>query len=133
MNREDLTPFRCPQCQTRDSLEIAASIELPPDRQSGEIALQVVGCSACPFRGLAVYEDARGSVIESESWSHIGYWVSPDAVESVLGAIRCCPDPLNPRCQCPSHTALGQKDVQGIWKGLLEMQTGHTFWMRLAY
>lgn len=124
--------FRCPQCKTRDSLEIIAAIELPPDRKSGEIALQVLGCSACQFRGLAVYEESRDSVLESESWSHIGYWVSPDAVNATLSAIQSCPDPQNPRCECPAHTSLGCKDVWGVWAGLREMERGHTFLMRLA-
>jgi Zn ribbon nucleic-acid-binding protein len=125
-------PFRCPQCKTSDSLEIGASLEIPPDRQSCEISLQVVACSACGFRGLAVYREGRASVPESESWQHIGYWVSPDAVESVLRAIQDCPEPHNPKCQCFSHTSLGQKDIRRVWKGLLELERGHTFLMRLA-
>jgi len=125
-------PFRCPQCKTRDSLDITAAIELPPDRQTEEIALQVICCSACTFRGLAVYEEARGSVIESESWKHIGYWVSPDAVDSVLRAIQACPEPRNARCACASHGALGKKDIKGIWSGLMEIRGGHTFLMRLS-
>ena len=124
--------FRCPQCKTRDSLEIISILELPPDAHSGEIALQVVECSACQFRGLAVYEEGRDSVPESESWAHTGYWVSPDAVESVLLATGQCPEPHNPQCRCSSHQALGKKDVYGIWRGLLEMERAHTFTMRLA-
>ena len=125
-------PFRCPQCKTPNTLEITISIELPPDRESGEIVLQVVCCSACRFQGLAVYEEGRGGSFEVENWSHIGYWVSPDAVESVVQAIRQCPDPRDPHCQCASHIALGKREKQGLWKGLMEMQTGHTFWMRLV-
>ncbi len=125
-------PFRCPQCQTRDSLDIQLSIELSPDRQTEEISLQVIGCSACAFRGLAVYSEARGSFQGAETWKHIGYWVSPDAVESVSAAIRACPDPHSRACACPSHTGLGQKDLRGEWRGLLEMERGHTFLMRLA-
>jgi hypothetical protein len=125
-------PFRCPQCFVRNSLEISLSIELPPDRQSEEIALQVVVCSACYFKGLAVYAEGRGDCPESESWQHIGYWVSPDAVESVRQAIVSCPNPRDPRCACAAHAGLGQKDLRGVWAGLLEMQRGHTFAMRLA-
>ncbi|MEW5868738.1 MAG: hypothetical protein AB1894_05630 [Chloroflexota bacterium] len=124
-------PFRCPQCKTRDTLDIVTAIELPRDRSSQEIALQVVACEACSFRGLAVYQEGRGSTPESESWQHVGYWVSPDAVESVQQAIESCPDRHNPACDCPAHTSLGQKDVHGMWNGLLELHTGHTFAMRL--
>jgi hypothetical protein len=125
--------FRCPQCLTRHSLEITLSIELLPDRRSDEISLQVVSCSACAFRGLAVYEESRHGRSDSESWGHVGYWVSPDAVESVSAAIRSCPFPMNPRCTCAAHTSLGEQDVYGKWRGLLEMERGHTFKMRIFY
>jgi hypothetical protein len=125
--------FRCPQCLTRNSLEIALSIELLPDRRSDEISLQVVSCSACTFRGLAVYAESRYGRQDSESWDHIGYWVSPDAVESISAAIRSCPFPMNPRCTCAAHTSLGGQDVYGKWRGLLEMERGHTFKMRIFY
>lgn len=123
--------FRCPQCKTQDSLHISHAMELPPDRQSQELSLQVVACKECGFRALAVYEVARGDCPESESWKHIGYWVSPDAVESVLAAIRSCPEPRNPDCSCAAHVSLGKKDLRGRWSGLLELERGHTFSMRL--
>lgn len=123
-------PFRCPQCLTLDSLQILQSIELLPDRHCDEISLQVVECSACSFRGLAVYEEfIRGA--ETDAWNHTGYWVSPDAVNAVLEAMRSCPDPHNTRCGCEAHLSLGKKDVDGIWRGLLEMKNSHTFSMRL--
>jgi hypothetical protein len=123
--------FRCPQCQSPNSLEIECSIELPPDREHEEISLQVVACRACIFSGLAVYSEARGSCPESESWNHIGYWVSPDAVGSVRAAIQACPDPHNRQCECEKHISLGQRDLYGKWSGLLELERGHTFLMRL--
>jgi hypothetical protein len=107
-----------------------AALELAPDRQTEEISLQVIGCRVCAFRGLAVYEEARGSFHGVESFKHIGYWVSPDAIDSVLYAIQGCSDPHNKACMCPAHTALGQKDLDGEWRGLLEMERGHTFLMR---
>lgn len=123
--------FRCPQCLTPDTLEIILSIDIPPDRRYDEISLQVIGCKVCTFRGLAVYEELI-STDEVESWHHTGYWVSRDAVEAVLKAIRSCPDPHNPRCTCPAHASLGKKDVYGIWRGLLELERSHTFSMRLS-
>ena len=125
-------PFRCPQCQTVDSLEIGFSIELPPDRNSDEISLQVVMCSVCSFRALAVYEEFCHSSAEAASFTHIGYRVSRDAVDSVLAAIQSCPDPYNPHCSCPAHTSLGQQDVYKEWSGLLELERGRTFSMRLC-
>ena len=123
--------FRCPQCKTRDTLQIALSMDLPPDRLSDELSLQVVACRDCGFRGLAVYEVGRGDCPESESWKHIGYWVSPDAVESVSAAIGSCPEKRNPLCTCAAHTSLGKQDLRGRWSGLLELERGHTFAMRL--
>jgi hypothetical protein len=125
--------FRCPQCLTCNSLEITLSIELLPDRRTDEISLQVVSCSACNFRGLAVYEEARHARSDAESWAHIGYWVSPDAVESVSAAIRSCPNPFDSRCTCASHIGLGEQDVYGKWRGLLELERGHTFKMRIFF
>lgn len=124
-------PFRCPQCKAVDSLDIEAMIELPPDRRSSEISLQVVYCPCCQFRGLAVYEELRHAGRKSEGWEHIGYWVSPDAVNGILEAIHSCPDPYNPACECEAHVGLGEKDMRGIWSGLLEMERGHIFAMRL--
>jgi hypothetical protein len=123
--------FQCPQCKTKDSLQISLAMDLPPDRQSQELSLQVVACRGCSFRALAVYEVARGDCPESESWKHIGYWVSPDAVESVSAAIRSCPESRNPYCTCAAHASLGGKDLRGRWSGLLELERGHTFAMRL--
>lgn len=106
-------------------------IALPADRRSGEIALQVVGCSSCSFRGLAVYAEQRQGTSERDDFVHTGYWVSADAVESALAAIAACPNPLNTLCGCEAHTRLGEKDVYGMWSGLLEMKQAHTFAMRL--
>jgi hypothetical protein len=52
-------------------------------------------------------------------------------LHSVERAIRSCPEPHNPRCRCAAHASLGQRDLYGLWRGLLEMERGHTFAMRL--
>ena len=124
--------FRCPQCKTLTSLDITRRIELPPDSRSEEITLQVVECYACGFSGLAVYEEPRHGLLEADDWVHIGYWVSKDAVDSVKSAIQSCPNPDDPQCACPVHSSLSRKDIHGVWNGLLEMERGHTFSMRLA-
>jgi hypothetical protein len=124
-------PFRCPQCLTSNSLDIDLSIELSPDRRSDEISLQVVTCCDCGFAGLAVYQESHRGELGTEDWNHIGYWVSPDAVHSVREAIQSCPDPYNARCTCRAHDSLSEQDIYGIWQGLLELKSGHTFLMRL--
>ncbi len=123
--------FRCPQCKSVDSLKISSAIELPPDRLSQEITLQVVACQECGFRGLSVYEETRYGGKGEDGWVHTGYWVSSDAVESVEAAIASCPQPNNPRCTCQAHTELSQRNISEIWRGLLEMERSHTFLMRL--
>ena len=124
--------FRCPQCKNLASLEIISSLELPPDSRSDEITLQVVECQKCDFSGIAVFEESRHGFIESEAWQHVGYWVSRDAVESVKAAIRSCPNPFKATCNCEVHSSLSQRDMHGVWKGLLEIERAHTFLMRLA-
>lgn len=123
--------FRCPQCKSPNSLKICSSIELPPDNMAQEITLQVVKCAQCGFRGLAVYEEMRYGGRGEDSWLHTGYWVSPDAVESVQSAIAACPNPNDPRCTCPVHSELSQRNVNQVWRGLLELERSHTFKMRL--
>ena len=87
--------FRCPQCKTLTSLDITSSIELPPDSRSDEITLQVVECTDCGFSSLAVYEEPRHAILETDDWKHIGYWVSKDAVESVKAAIHYLPQSVS--------------------------------------
>lgn len=123
--------FRCPQCKTVDSLNIEMAIELPPDNKSQEITLQVVACQICAFRGLAVYEEARYGGAGEDGWVHTGYWVSSDAVDSVVAAISSCPQPNNPRCICQAHGELSQRNISQVWRGLLELERSHTFLMRL--
>lgn len=123
--------FRCPQCHSPGGLEIECSIELPPDRYSDEISLQIIRCRDCIYTGLAVYAEERGSCPECEGWRHLGYWVSPDAVEATRNAICACPNPHDRQCDCPAHRSLSEQDLTGHWKGLLELERGHTFSMRI--
>ena len=124
--------FRCPQCKTCDTLDICTSIDLPPDRLSTDISLQVVECKACNFSGLAVYEECRSGGPVGEEGQHIGYWVSSDAVDLVKQAIAGCPNPHNDHCTCQVHSELGNRDLSKIWRGLLEIERGHTFLMRIC-
>jgi hypothetical protein len=123
--------FRCPQCFSPGSLQIIQSIELPNDRQWDEISLQAIRCSVCDFCGLAVYSELVSGA-ETDSWQHVGYWVSHDAFQSVMTAIQTCPNPQDRLCKYTAHTNLGRRDVHGLWRGLLELECGHTFSMRLA-
>ena len=70
--------FLCPSC-SRPDLNIIRRIELPPDDQWDEIAVQELACSAsgCGFKGIAVYEESRRGALDSECVVHTGYAMSP--------------------------------------------------------
>ena len=110
--------FACPRCSVEDSLAIVAVIELAPDSRSDEIALQVLKCGRCGFRGLAVYEESRRGAWDSEAWEHAGYLVDEDVVNTFAGLIDKCPDRTNSDCACESHQILGQRDRNGRWNGI---------------
>jgi hypothetical protein len=119
-------PFRCPECLSA-SLETTRSIELPPDSRSDEITLQVMACSSCGFRALAVYEESRRGALDSEAWDFNAYRVGLEVVESVAASIEACPAPGNPRCPCPVHQALGKADDRGRWQGPQGLNGGRIF------
>ncbi len=125
-------PFRCPQCHSPASLEITRSIELPPDSRSDEITLQVVECSGCGLRAIAVYEESRRGRLASECWEHSGYQVSLAGLERLVHLIDACSDRVNPRCACRSHCILGGADRQGRWRGLEDMEITTFFRMETA-
>jgi hypothetical protein len=124
--------FRCPQCAQPGVLEIAASIELPPDSRSDEVTLQVVACQRCGFQGLAVYEESRRGALESETWEHTGYRVEPARLASVVQAIESCPEPDNQACNCMSHRELGGQDGTGRWKGINGLDGRNSFRMEFS-
>lgn len=125
-------PFVCPDCRTPGSLKITHSIELPSDSRSDEIAGQIVKCSRCKFRSVAIYEESRRGTLDSESVDHRGYKVRAADLKSLVDKIKACPDPRNARCQCPSHRHLGQKDSSGRWQGLADIEFQDTFPMALT-
>jgi len=125
-------PFVCPECMTPGWMKITHRIELPSDSRSDEIAVQIVRCSRCRFRGAAVYEESRRGALDSESVDHRGYKVKKADLKSLVDKIEACPDPKNARCQCPSHRSLGQKDSGGRWRGLDDIEYEGTFPMDLV-
>jgi len=120
-------PFVCPACSHHASLKIVLSIELPPDSRSDEITLQVVQCSDCAFAGIAVYEESRRGRLDSESLHHTGYYVNKNDLRELRKAIRSCPEPRNPRCQCPTHRTLGKTDASGRWDALRHLEITEAF------
>jgi hypothetical protein len=106
--------FLCPECN-RKTLKIIERIELAPDVRSDEITLQVIRCKNCNFQGLAVYEESRRGVLDSESIDHYGYKPEVKDLKAIRSLIRRCPDPSNPWCSCDSHLKLNESDGSGRW------------------
>ena len=124
--------FTCPKCVKSGSLVIEATIELPPDNRSDEIALQVVACAACDFSGLAVYQESRRGAFGSESWDHYGYKVSQEVVDSFAKVIRSCPNPRNAKCKCAAHKRLAVRDRYGRWHLPQDVESNDVFAMHLG-
>ncbi len=123
--------FICPRCYA-PALEICTALELPSDSRSDEITLQVVSCSACQFHGLAVYEESRRGLLETERWDHTGYQAAEELVEELIQTLHSCPEPANPRCTCQVHARFNRQDSQGRWRGLDDLGALAAFRMELA-
>lgn len=124
--------FVCPGCLHPQGLAIKASLQLPADARSDEIAVQVVACEACGFRGVAVYEESRRGALDSDSWEHTGYRVDALDVERLASLIAACPRPDDRRCSCPSHAALGATNEAGCVCGWEAYARGDPFPLRLG-
>jgi len=120
--------YYCPKCSTL-SLEIFDIIQFAPDSRSDEIVLQLIGCPRCGFRGVAIYEESRRGRMSGNNWEHNGYRVGGDELTVLSEAIRCCPEPNNPRCRCPVHIILGRRSF-GRWVGLRGFDILDNFAMR---
>jgi len=120
----------CPECLTPGSLNITLSLELPPDSRSDEITLQVVECSHCEFRGVAIYEESRRGALDSESWQHDGYRVALGDLQALIHTMRQCPEPSKPGCPCPAHQHLGRHGATGRWAGLSDTELHGMFPMQ---
>ena len=123
-------PFTCPACSVSRSLTIDATLELPPDSRSDEIAVQLIHCSRCDFTGIAVYEESRRGSLDSESVDHYGYSVSAAELDDIRELIRFCPAPRKPRCNCAAHRQLGARNASGRWSGLREIRRRNSFPIR---
>lgn len=113
--------FICPEC-SGSRLRIASSIEVPPDRWWDEIALQVVECPECGFRGAAVYEESRRGALDSEAWNHRGIRLAEPLLRTLIENIAACPEPRNWDCGCAGHLTWGRTGVDGQWVGLPESE-----------
>ena len=109
--------FICPECK-HNSLKITNSIELPPDIRSDEISLQIIVCSKCDFKGIAIYEESRRGRIGDDAFSHTGYQTDDYSFNDLLTLIKKCPHPRDKNCNCETHKKLGGKNKSGRCVGL---------------
>jgi len=97
---------------------MGATLELPGDSRSDEIAIQLVACAQCGFRGAAVYEESRRGRLDAESWEHTGYALPGAAYLELSKLMLSCPRPRDNACPCTSHSTLSRVDESGRWVGL---------------
>jgi hypothetical protein len=109
--------FLCPVCQ-QPSFAIAVSVEMGPDGDSDEVAVQLARCGSCAFECVARYEESRRGGLDSESWHHSWGRFPPDQHARLKALLEACPEPANHRCRCPTHRLLATRDGQGRWDGL---------------
>ncbi len=116
--------FDCPSCNGEGTLKITHKIELMPDLAEwcDELTLQTVACSACEFRGAALYEESRRGA--SESIQHDCFRVEDKALTRLIELIQTCPDPENKRCQCNAHRIISARDANGKWLCPVECMDG---------
>ena len=101
--------FVCPECH-RPRLRIADRLELGSDSRSDDVSVQTVQCGGCRFEAIAIYEESRRGALDSEHFSHIGYRISPDGLNSLKSALQGCRNRRNSRCNCATHRALRRAD-----------------------
>lgn len=124
--------FVCPECREVGSLNITSAIDIEYDSRSDEISLQIVECSACGFRGVAVYEESRRGALDSESVDHYGYKMDEVEIESLLALISHCPRPRDESCACQTHQTLSRRNETGRWNALDDFKPSGYFLMELV-
>ncbi len=124
--------FICPECGEVGSLNITSAIDIEYDSRSDEISLQLIECSACGFRGVAVYEESRRGSLDSECTDHYGYKMDKAEIESLIALISRCPRPRDESCACETHKTLNRRNETGRWDALDDFKNTGYFTMELA-
>ena len=117
----------CPDCGTGSDKLVRGTLEVPRDARSDEIMIQVLKCASCGFRGVGVYEESRRGGLDDESVDHYGYHLDSNEWKRLQDSIKACPDRRNPKCGCPSHKLLNQRNDYGRWQGLSGFKLGDYF------
>ncbi|MFO7947350.1 MAG: hypothetical protein R6V19_11100 [Armatimonadota bacterium] len=95
-------PLQCPKCKGL-WLQVEKSMELGSDERSDEVALQIVHCSVCGFKAVAIYEESRRGTLDDESVHHTAYPADDEALGQVMDIITSCRNPQDASCRCRGH------------------------------
>ena len=126
--------FGCPDCG-KCTVAIVSRIELRSDSKWDEIALQLIRCNECGFKGIATNQENRWGAMDSEVVHHHGYHVEPELWQSLKTLIETCLERNSDHCTCASCEKLNACDENGVWNWLAREgnaeQIGRIFKMRL--
>jgi len=87
-------------------LRVRKRLEMGPDARWDENALQLVGCSACSFQGVACYQESRRGGLDDEVVHHHGWVVPSNEYRRLSRVMARCPKPGDRRCSCDAHKVL---------------------------
>lgn len=94
--------FRCPLCD-ENSLEIGESLELTPNGEWDEEALQLISCSICESAGLALYQEHRRGALDQETTQHNGAFLPLAELLPIRASLLLCPKSKSAGCGCSIH------------------------------
>lgn len=84
--------FKCPNCSDY-TLKITQNLDLPPDRDSDEISIQIIKCLKCNLETISVYKESRRGNLNEYSYQHTGYMLPQQELNKIKRHIR-----YNPKC-----------------------------------
>ncbi|HUS63973.1 MAG TPA: hypothetical protein VMZ28_05480 [Kofleriaceae bacterium] len=108
-----MSHFLCPRCAAT-ALDIAGVVDLGADDDSDDRSLQQIACTACPFTGVAFYEESRRG--SGDAYHHTAH-DAPAAAAALARALAACPTPRAASCTCPAHEDLRRSVTDHTWLG----------------
>ena len=120
--------WNCPKCQDR-KLEAHPTkvLQLDGDAWSDEISLQLAVCQSCCQQFVLVYQESRRGSLDSDCFSHEGYWLDSQTAAELERWVTLCPDRHSSLCRCCAHVHFSRVDSAGRWLGLAGFSVGPHF------
>ncbi len=107
-----MSSWRCPRCK-QQALVLGHSLELGPDGDNDELALQSLCCTSCGLDAVGIYRESRRGA--GDSWDHTGWPVTDaEAFGELQARLAGCSRPQDKRCDCPAHEHYRVKE-QSRW------------------